>query len=116
MQHLLFGDTPLDDDGKTLAECGIGHKSTLTLDPKPAGQKSKKKDASLDSPKEGPTYKVSVGPWQSPMQKGYSPKPKVKREGTRVKKHYNRMGDFYQTTLNTDREANNFKHNVEKEP
>jgi len=32
-QYLLFGETPLNDDTKTLYDCGIKHKSTLDLEP-----------------------------------------------------------------------------------
>jgi ubiquitin C len=156
-QFLLFGKKLLDDDGLTLAQWGIEHKSTLDLDRMkvivetsngkfvlnveptttveeikkmvdkkvgipPDVQKVEFQGTELSNPstveendirykdildvgtKIVPEYTVQVGPWQNPFE--YNPKPKIKREGVRARKHYNRVSDFYATAANTDIETN----------
>jgi ubiquitin C len=77
----------LSNPSYTMADNTIQYKDTLNVDIQ-----------------DGPEYTVQVGPWQNPFD--YNPKSKVKREGTRKRSTYNKLGDFYATARNTDVDVN----------
>jgi len=73
----------LSNPSSTVADNNIQYKDTLNVDVQ-----------------DGPEYTVQIGPWQDGFD--YNPKAKIKRDGTRKRGGYNKMGDFYATTVNTD--------------
>ena len=71
-QRMRFGDKPLTNDSASLEIEGIRHKDTI--------------DMSVDAPPTPPqkTYVVQLSPYKSPLEAGYSPSSKQKREGIRA--------------------------------
>jgi hypothetical protein len=113
-QQVKFDGKQLKDPS-TVADCGMNYKDTLNVKQKPRISSPKPKKASLSAPStptaDVPVFKVKMDSWQNSFD--YNPKPKVKKDGVRERKHYNRLSDFYATAVNTDIELNRWDIHVE---
>lgn len=94
-QNIQFHGDDLEDPKATLTQCHIKHQDTLQVEVK-----------------NQPTYKVSLGDYQSAFE--YHPSPKKKREGVRERKTYNALGDFRATVPTS--EIVHFEHRTIEAP
>ena len=94
-QLLSFNQTPLENP-QTLRDYNIVYKDTLDLKQQP-----KMPEPPVTPKPEGPKYSIQLSPWQDPFSGNYSPKPKIEREGTRLKGKQALKGRYH-TTLEGD--------------